>query len=296
VGTLFDTQAGTQSPEEIVKGVATALPSPGDGDGPFVPMAINDKGDVLGYASNASIGNTIMFLLQDGAFNGSYSVPLVEPGDAQSAPPLPISLTNNLLVSFNVIYSIETIGTGYGKPPNFRSVPAQNRFTHVNSVNASDTVAGTAYSFNGITSVYTGKGKNFVTVTPPNAKNVIGGYINKAGEVAGSFEDNSGVWHGFVYSGGNVTVFDPPQVNGANTQVTTNAINVDGRVVGSFTDSTGAQHGFLYNGATVSSFGTYAAGDVVTVAISNTGLMAVSDSAGPAAFASAIVKCSGSGC
>jgi hypothetical protein len=299
VGTLFDTKAGTQTAMKIVHGkTAVALPNPDTSRGPFMPRAINDAGDVLGYAVNAQIGNTLMFLLQGTAFNTAYSVPLVQPGDAQTVPPLPISLTDNLVVSYNTIYSIDLVSSSYGRPPKFHSVPPQNRSTHVNSVNASGMIAGISYSLNGITSVFTGRGKMFTAITPPNARNIVGGYINNAGTVAGSFEDNAGAWHGFTYAGGAVTVFDPPLAGGAaNSMVTVNAINSAGRVVGSYIDSTGAQHGFLANGTTAFSFGTYAGADAVSVAINSVGVMvAANQNANNSSYQSATVTCSGSGC
>jgi probable HAF family extracellular repeat protein len=296
VGTLFDNTSGTVTGMQITGGTVTALPSPGGPFGPFNPRSINDLGDVLGFATNSGAGATDMFLLQSGTFNTAYQAPLVEPGNASSAPPLPIVLTNNLKVSFNTIISISgPIITHYGVPPNYHTVPQQNRFTHINSVNLSARVAGTAYSFNGISSVYTGKGKTFVTITPPNAKSVTGGYINDAGKVAGSFEDTAGAYHGFIYAAGNITTYDMPV---ASTSVTVNAINHEGRVVGVFTDSAGAQHAFRLSGTTVYTFGQYAGSDTVVVAIGNKGAMVVSDQSAqnPPVYQSETVTCSGRGC
>jgi len=296
VGILYDSTAGTQTAMEIIGGTATPLANPGGSFGPFFPSQINDGGAVLGYASNSGIGNTIMFLLQSGVFNTAYEAPLVEPGDASGAPPLPLGLTDNLKVSFNTIYSISgPIGTSYGLPPHYHTVPPQNRYTHVNSVNASAMVAGTSYSLNGITAVYTGKDKAITTIMPPNAKSVYGGYINDANTVAGSFEDNSGAWHGFTYAAGTVTTFDMPQ---ASTKVTVNAINRRGRVVGIYADSKGEQHGFQWNGTTVATFGNYLKGAGVAAAIGNKGKIVIWSASPGAAevFHSFLVVCHGTGC
>ncbi len=296
VGVLYDASAGTQTAMEISGGVATPLANPGGSFGPFFPSQINDGGAVLGYASNSGLGSTEMFLLQSGTFNSAYEAPLVEPGNASGVPPLPLGLTDNLKVSFNTIYSISgPIGTSYGLPPKYHTVPAQNRFTHVNSVNASAMVAGTSYSLNGITAVYTGKDKKITIIMPPNAKSVYGGYINDANTVAGSFEDNDGAWHGFTYAAGTVTTFDMPE---ASTKVTVNAINRRGRVVGIYADSKGAQHAFQWNGTNVSTFGNYLKNAGVSAAISNKGKIVVWSASPGAAetFHSFLVVCRGAGC
>lgn len=296
VGTLFDPTTGAATAEQIQHGTATSLPNPGGSFGAFAPAVINDHGDILGSAKNSSEGLTEMFLLQGGNFNSTYEEPLVEPGDASNAPPLPLWLTNNLKVSFNVIVSISgPIGTDFGRPPHLHHVPPQNRFTHINSINESSTVAGTSYSFNGITAVYLGQGKTYTTITPPNAKNVLGGFVNDSGVLAGSFEDTSNAWHGFTWKNGSFTTFDIP---GATGKVTADAINRQGRVVGVYVDSSGNQHAFLWNGSAVSTFGKFGASDAVTVAIGNTGIMALSDQANGngTQYKSYRVICSGTGC
>lgn len=297
VGTLYDNAASTQTAVEISNGTATALRNPGGSFGPFFPRVVDDAGDVLGYASNTGLGLTDMFLLQAGNFNSAYQAALVEPSDASGVPPLPLGLATNLKVSFDTIYSISgPIGTSYGRPPDYRSVPSQNRYTQVNSINKSGMVAGTAFSLNGISAVYTGKGKTFTTITPPNAKSVIGGYINDANTVAGSYADNANTWHGFTYTGGTVTTFDMPE---ANNRVTVTGINRSGRVVGVYTDSTGKQqHGFLWNGTTAYSFGKYRAANTVILAIGNKGGIVVSDQndASTDSYRSESVICRGQGC
>ncbi len=296
VGTLFNAKAGTQTAMEISGGIATALPNPGGAFGSFFPRVINDAGDVLGYASNTNLGLTDMFLFQSGNFNTAYQAALVEPSDASGAPPLPLGLTNNLKVSFNTIISMSApIATNYGRPPHYHTVPAQSRYTHVNSVNSGGMVAGTAFSLNGISSVYTGKGTTFTTITPPNAKSVTGGYINDANTVAGSYEDNANAWHGFTYAGGAVTVFDMPE---ANTGVTVTGISRSGRVVGVYSDSTGKQHAFLWNGNSVYGFGKYPERDTVVIAIGSKHDMVVSaqDNAATNSYRSERVICRGQGC
>jgi len=66
--------------------------------------------------------------------------------------------------------------------------------------------------------------------------------INSSGQITGQLETASG-GHGFVYSGGSVTLIDVP---GAVREGTTpTGINDSGQVVGWFVDAAGTPHGFL---------------------------------------------------
>ncbi len=295
VGALFDTKTRTETGMQISGGTAAALPNPTEPFTTFYPRVIDDSGDVLGYSNDPTLGLTDMFLLQSGSFNTAYTYAVVEPGNATGVPPLPMGLAKNRKVSFNIILTLSApVETNYGRPPKFHNVPRQDQYTQVNSINSAGIVAGIAFSQNGPSAVYTGKGTAFTTIMPPNAASVMGGYINDANTVAGSFVDTANAWHGFTYTGGKVTVFDMPQ---ANSRVTVTGINRAGRVVGVYTDSTGAQHGFLWNGSTVYSFGHYRAGRAVTVAIGNKGGMVVSEQdPRTSLYRSESVTCRGQGC
>jgi probable HAF family extracellular repeat protein len=294
VGALFDAN-GTETGMQISGGTATALPNPGEPFTTFFPRLIDDSGDILGYSNDPALGLTDMFLLQSGMFNTAYTYAVIEPGNATGVPPLPMGLTRNLKVSFNTILTLSApVATHYGRPPHFQNVPQQDQYTQINSINSAGIVAGIAFSQSGPSAVYTGKGTAFTTITPPNAKSVMGGYINDANIVAGSFVDAANAWHGFTYAGGTVTTFDMPE---ANSRVTVTGINRAGRVVGVYTDSTGAQHAFLWNGSTVYSFGKYRAGHVVVTAIGNKGGMVVSEQdPRTGVYRSESVACRGQGC
>ena len=299
VATVYAGITDAPSGVKIDGKIVTALPAP-TGWGALNPRVINDKGDILGWARHAGSGalnGTDMFLLQSGSFNTAYQSTLIEPGSNISGDmPLPMALTNNLKVSFNTLYSLSgPVGTSYGKPPHFKSVPPLNRFVHVNSINESGMVAGVSYSFSGISSVFEGVAGNFSTVAPPNASRVAGGWLNASGTLAGSFEDTSGAWHGFVYQAGAYTVFDMPE---AASTISVNAINDSGRVVGSFIASNGTQRGFLYNGSVVTAFGRFPGSDTLTLAIGNGGAILLSDEipASEPKFLSYKVSCAGSGC
>jgi probable HAF family extracellular repeat protein len=298
VATLYAGITDAVSGVKIVGKTVTTLPQP-DGWAGFNPRVINDKGDILGWARHAGTGQlngTDMFLLQGTTFNTAYQYPLIEPGSNIAGDnPLPMDLTNNLKVSFNTLVSLSgPVGTSYGKPPHLKNVPPLNRFVHVNSINESGTVAGVSYSFSGISSVYEGVKGAFTTIAPPNASRVAGGWLNKSGALAGSFEDTTG-WHGFVYAGGTYTVFDMPVTA---TSISTTAINNAGRVVGSFVAANGTQRAFLYNGSMVTAFGRFPETDTITLAIGNGGTILVSDEipASDPKFLSYKVTCSGVGC
>jgi hypothetical protein len=76
--------------------------------------------------------------------------------------------------------------------------------------------------------------------------------INDAGVVVGGYR-SSGVWHGYVYSGGTYTSYDVPV---ANTFQELRGINNNGDIVGRYADAGGNHHGFLLNGGVGGTFST----------------------------------------
>ncbi len=72
--------------------------------------------------------------------------------------------------------------------------------------------------------------------------------INDAGQIVGVYEDSSGTFHGFLYSGGTYITLNDPLGTGATTYAT--GINDAGQIVGYYDDSSGAEHGFLYSDGT----------------------------------------------
>src|SRR5262249_51923839 len=90
----------------------------------------------------------------------------------------------------------------------------------------------------------------------PRGKNAVANDINKAGQIVGSFEDTSGVQHGFLqFPGapgavGRFTTLDDPL---ATLGTSASGINDAGQIVGSFQTSNSGQaviHGFLLSGGT----------------------------------------------
>ena len=71
--------------------------------------------------------------------------------------------------------------------------------------------------------------------------------INKSGEIAGSYTDNSNAAHGLLRAfNGKLSPFDAPSAGSGSHQGTfALAINDTGVVSGNYIDSTGASHGFI---------------------------------------------------
>jgi uncharacterized membrane protein len=93
---------------------------------------------------------------------------------------------------------------------------------------------------------------------------VFGGWvnINNSGGIVGTYETTSGVWQGYLLSGGGYTSFSYP----GSTYTVPQGLNDAGDVVGLYQDSSGVEHGFLLSGGTYSSIdfagatATYASG------------------------------------
>jgi probable HAF family extracellular repeat protein len=108
--------------------------------------------------------------------------------------------------------------------------------------------------------------------------------INNNGVVAGGYIDSTGVQHGFVLDGTNLTSFDAPGSVGVTTA---EGINDKGQVSGLYTDSGGSRHAFLYDVST----GTFTAidpGDGSTAqeawGINNKGLIVFDTGSGAAPY------------
>ena len=79
----------------------------------------------------------------------------------------------------------------------------------------------------------------FTTLDVPGASSTQARGINNAGQVVGDFI-RSGVFHGFINTGGTFTTLDVPGASFTGA----GGINNAGQVVGFFRDSSG-QHGFV---------------------------------------------------
>jgi probable HAF family extracellular repeat protein len=107
------------------------------------------------------------------------------------------------------------------------------------------------------------KGKFTTIVVPFTGAVVTEAFdINNSGDIVGPFEYSSGVWQGFLLSGGTYTSLAYP---GSNYTIA-EALNNNGDIVGYYEDSSGNDHAFLLSGGTYSSIDvpgatlTYASG------------------------------------
>jgi probable HAF family extracellular repeat protein len=85
----------------------------------------------------------------------------------------------------------------------------------------------------------------YTTIDPPGSAYTLPESINDLGQIVGSYEDSSGVNHGFLDSGGKYTTIDPP----GSFETIANGINAEGQIIGNYFDSSGThQLGFLDSG------------------------------------------------
>jgi hypothetical protein len=88
----------------------------------------------------------------------------------------------------------------------------------------------------------------FQTIDDPNGV----GYnstesINSSGQIAGLYLDATGAYHGYLYSGGQFTTINEPNIGpGGSTLAYT--VNDSGRLVGAYSDAAGLTHGYLLSG------------------------------------------------
>ncbi len=296
--TLYDSTSSPLGSVVLQGNTATALPQPDPAFGPPQAQAIDNHGRVLVWARNPNTGVVTMFLYANGAYDPSFDETLEAPFSNNSgSPPNPFGFggPDGVFFTFFISFSEPTDGS-YGKPSHIRQVPAQSTFNTIDSMNKAGIVAGTSYGLSGQGIVFVGAKKDFITLAPPSAKSVVGGFINDAGTVAGAYTDTSGLRHGYVYQSGAYTVFDMPE---AASAIAVTGINNNGRVVGTYESAAdGKQHAFLYNGSTVTPFGTWKGYDTPAVAINNDGKMVVRviKEGNSITYESYRAKCTGAAC
>jgi hypothetical protein len=76
--------------------------------------------------------------------------------------------------------------------------------------------------------------------------------VNDSGEIVGTYEDGSGVFHGFELSGARLTALNVPFAGAVETD--TEGLNNSGEIVGAWTDSGGNTHGLTLIGGNYASF------------------------------------------
>ena len=177
-----------------------------------------------------------MFLLHAGHYDANADVTLVI--EQQQGPaPLPIGVSRKDDVFYTIITGQQNpTDPIYGKLPHVRSMPYLMRYQTAHSLNASGMLAGTTF-YSASSEVFVGQGKAFSTLLPPGAVTAKGGYVNDAGEVAGTYIDSGNVQHGFTWLGGTYTSFELPEP-AQPYSATITGINNAGRVVGVYTSQT----------------------------------------------------------
>jgi len=163
----------------------------------------------------------------------------------------------------------------------FSDVHANKTATETDTfaVNNAGAIAGDYVDSKGIQHAMILAGKKLTTVNHAGCT-TSGGYpaatafygINKSGAAAGfCTSTKTGLFEGFVYSGGKFTAINFPKSNG--TQAI--GINDAGDVVGAYLDSASVQHGFVKKGAKYTSVDVKGDTTPYAWAINNSGQMVV---------------------
>ena len=261
--------------------IANYLP---DGPIPSVPhpSGITNDGTVIG---NVYTGLDSYFTWKNGAYTATFGNSTY---GLDSFPPM---LTTGNHVSYN-IYNGHGIFTPYaGVLGTEQQLNIGNNAT-VASTNRQSEVAG-QYTI-GVNSkltsaVFFGTPKKVVPLLPPGATSSAGGWLNDAGQVAGSYTDSTGLLHGFIHAKGVFTTFNMPV---KPQTLTVQGIDLSGHVVGAYQDQAGHQHGFYYSHGTTKTLNSFASTDTVAVSISHLGHgIAMSVTAADGTATSYLVHC-----
>lgn len=93
--------------------------------------------------------------------------------------------------------------------------------------------------------------ETFGDVNVPSAVQQASSGVNDSGEIVGYYSDASGTVHGYMQSGGALTIINVPFTGATGTN--TYGIDNSGEIVGSWSDAT-TTHGFMLSGGTYTSF------------------------------------------
>ncbi len=163
------------------------------------------------------------------------------------------------------------IATGQAATYDFATLdPPNSSGTYPLSMNNSGQVVGKFYDstkpeFPGTFPLFK-NGDAYIPLNVPNATRGSDALsINNRGQVYGRYFDNQQV-HGYMYSGGVYTSFDPPD----SAFVLTAGINDNGQIAGGFQDANNGQHGFLYSGGNYTILDIPGADKTLATGINNT--------------------------
>ncbi len=254
------------------------------------PSGINNGGTVIG--SYACQGQSAFFVWQNGKYAATFT------GGASALQSFPPFIGTADHFSFNSAYGTAPLTPTFGSlSAQQHSLAGAGSFPQVASINADFEVAGEVgvltSSFVFSTVVFVSTGGHVAFMQPPGAAASHGGFLNDAGQVAGSFTDAGQGLHGFVYTKGAYSVFDMPTHALA---MSVQGIDQLGRVVGAYAADT-ARYGFVYGHGTVTRLGAFLRSASVQVSISrDTGRIAIS-AALPGGAQSFLATCvDGKGC
>jgi hypothetical protein len=95
--------------------------------------------------------------------------------------------------------------------------------------------------------------------------------VNDSGQIVGSYNDSSGVTHGYERSGGKFTTLNVPFAGATGTAGF--GINNSGEIVGEWTDNDGGEHAFTLIGGTYASFDYPGAKFTTATDVNNAGVI-----------------------
>ena len=227
----------------------------------FVPLTLNDLGQVLGRSTDAN-GHPDAVIYS----NGAISATIDDPSGAatgvfafNSAGQVVGTYTDNNGTLHGFLYSNgsyitlddPSAGTGANKGTEALGINKAGEVVgdyidgsgarHGFLSNTATTSGGTTTTtYTALDVTYTDSSGTLHTAvaTAPQA-------INNVGQVVGTYIDANGNEHGFLYANGSFTTLDD-STPGA-TATTPLAVNNIGQIVGTYKDAGGNEHGFLYS-------------------------------------------------
>ena len=270
----------------------TRLPKPGRGTlpGEYIPTptAINSAGAVIG---TYMAGQRYVFVWQGSRYTAIFGQSEPEPAAFLPAP----FITSHDALSYDQ-YVGDGVSIAYAGNPQTQSALPRNGAPAIVSTNSQAQVAGEYETFVGqnvTAAVFTGTTAQLQPLLPPKAQASHGGWINEAGQVAGSYQTAKAL-RGFLYTAGAYRTF---ALRTSPTSLTVQGIDKHGRIVGAYTDANG-QYGFVHAHGKTTRFGAFNTADTVHVGISQSGTqLVVSDTApSPQTSRSFLVTCTGDAC
>jgi probable HAF family extracellular repeat protein len=218
-------------------GSFTALDAPGNVTGTQA-QDINNLGEIVGLYGDGSLLRGYIFA------NGTYTT-FNYPGTAGSTAVWGLNDLGTYVGVYDVLHptidcqEAYVVRNGTPAPLNLPGADCSSAY----GVNNAGDIVGCGFSATTYPYVYRAfrlSNGVFTDITVPGATSACPQGINESGDFVGTFDDSSGVTHGFVSFSGTVTTLDVP---GA---IWTQAVGINnaGQVVGSYEDRYGV-HGFV---------------------------------------------------